>query len=507
MHDANQNHRRAAIEPSSDPGNRLIIVSNRLPVTVTVEDGQPIVKRSVGGLATGLAGPHRRSRGLWVGWPGAMANADDATRYSAMRQLAEMHLVPVGMSHEEMEVFYEEISNAVLWPLCHDRIDRLPLRIEGWDVYERLNQRFAELTAEQYRPGDTIWVHDYQLLRVPLLLRRLLPDARIGFFLHVPFPNPEIFFTIAVRKWLLEGMLGADLVGFHTRRYRGHFTGALRRLFGVEMDSDECVSVAGHRTKIGVFPMGVDARDFANRAGSRSVSAEVIELKNSAHRLLVGVDRLDYSKGIPRRLLAFERLLQEHPEWQGHVRLVQVAVPSRGRVGAYRRFRSEVEALVGRINGEFATPSWTPIQYIYRSLPANLLLALYRTADVMLVTPVRDGINLVAKVFVATRSDESGVLVLSEFAGAADELREALIVNPYDVDGTAAALHYALTMDGAERRRRMVRLREQVMENDVHRWVAQFLQALESARPDGGGERGAGARPRPTMAPAPNERP
>ena len=505
MHDANHDRHRAIGEPAPGTSGRLIIVSNRLPVTLGIEDGQPIVKRSVGGLATGLAEPHRRSRGLWVGWPGPMANVDDATRFAAMRQLAEMHLVPVGMSHEEVEVFYEEISNAVLWPLCHDRIDRLPLRIEGWDVYERMNQRFAELTAEQYRPGDTIWVHDYQLLRVPLLLRRLLPEARIGFFLHVPFPNPEVFFTVPVRKWLLEGMLGADLVGFHTRRYRGHFTAALRRLFGVEMDGDECVTIGRHRTKIGVFPMGVDARDFARRAASRTVSAEVIALKNSPHRLLVGVDRLDYSKGIPRRLLAFERLLLEHPEWQGHVRLVQVAVPSRGRVGAYKRFRSEVEALVGRINGEFATPAWTPIQYIYRSLPAHLLLALYRTADVMLVTPVRDGMNLVAKEFAATRSDENGVLVLSEFAGAADELREALIVNPYDVDGTAAALHYALTMDGAERRRRMVRLREQVMENDVHRWVARFLSTLEGARPDAVAERGGRGAATPAGASAPKE--
>lgn len=489
-------------DPKPAEGGRLIIVSNRLPVTVSFDDGQPVLKRSSGGLATGLAEPHRRSRGVWIGWPGPMSGADDASQFAAVRQLAEARLVPVQLSANETEVFYEEISNAVLWPLCHDRIDRLPLRIEGWDAYERVNQRFAEAAADQYRPGDTIWVHDYQLLRVPLLLRRLLPDARIGFFLHVPFPNPEIFFTLAVRKWLVEGMLGADLVGFHTRRYRGHFTAALRRLFGVEMDADERVTIAGHRTQLGVFPMGVDARDFAARAATRSVSAEVIALKNNAQRLLVGVDRLDYSKGIPRRLLSFERLLQTHPEWQGHVRLVQVAVPSRGRVGAYRRFRSEVEALVGRINGEFATPSWTPIQYIYRSLPAPLLLALYRTADVMLVTPVRDGMNLVAKEFVATRSDESGVLVLSEFAGAADELRDALIVNPYDVDGTAAAVHYALTMDAAERRRRMVRLREQVMEYDVHRWVALFLAALESARPaTGGGPASRAIDARPATAP------
>lgn len=492
MHDSNQ-HGTPRGGGGADHG-RLIIVSNRLPVTMTLDGGHPTIKRSVGGLATGLAGPHRRSGGVWVGWPGPFPETDEATRMVAMRQLAELRTVPVGLSPEEIEVFYEEISNAVLWPLCHDRIDRLPLRIEGWDVYERVNARFAEAAAEQYRPGDTVWVHDYQLLRVPALLRRLRPEAKIGFFLHVPFPNPEIFFTLAVRKWLVEGMLGADLIGFHTRRYRGHFTAVLRRLFGIEMDEHERVRHDGHTTRLGVFPMGVDAADFATRAAARNVSAEVLALKHPSQRLLVGVDRLDYSKGIPRRLLAFERLLMDHPEWREHVRLVQVAVPSRGRVGAYRRFRTEVEALVGRINGEFATHAWTPIQYIYRSVPAPVLLALYRTADLMLVTPVRDGMNLVAKEFVATRTDEGGVLVLSEFAGAADELCDALIVNPYDVDGTAQALHYALTMDGAERRRRMVRLREQVLQNDVHQWVARFLQSLDEARPsaDAAGHAAAG---------------
>jgi trehalose 6-phosphate synthase/phosphatase len=461
---------------------RLIIVSNRLPVTVEVNRGRAVVRQSVGGLATGLAGPHTRMRGTWVGWPGDLAGLDAAAKRDVEAQLASLGTVPVHLSPREVEVFYEEISNAVLWAICHDRIDRLPLRLAGWDVYESVNARFADAVAELWRPGDMVWVHDYQLLRVPALLRERIPDARIGFFLHIPFPNPEVFFTLSTRQWLVEGMLGADLVAFHTRRYRGHFTAALRRLLGIEMDADSHISYRGRRIQLGIFPMGVDAADFSARSADREVSGQTLELKAGPQRLLVGVDRLDYSKGISRRLLAFERLLVQHPEWRERVRLVQVAVPSRGQVSEYRRFRREVEAMVGRINGEYATPSWTPIQYLFRSVPPQTLLALYRAADVMVVTPLRDGMNLVAKEFAASRTDEDGVLILSEFAGAVDELRSAIVVNPYDVDGVADAIHTALTMDRHERRARMNQLRRQVIEHDVHRWADDFLTALAATR-------------------------
>jgi trehalose 6-phosphate synthase/phosphatase len=472
-----------SVTPRGD-GGRLIIVSNRLPVTVHTDGDTATVRRSSGGLATGMRGPHERSQGMWVGWPGDLSALDDGGRAAVLDQLAALRTIPVHLSDSEVRVFYEDISNAVLWAICHDRIDRLPLRVVGWDIYEAANERFADAVVEQWRPGDTIWVHDYQLLRLPALLRARLPQARIGFFLHIPFPNPEIFFTLPVRRWLVEGMLGADLIGFHTRRYRGHFTAALRRLIGLEMDATDHVVHGGRRIRLGIFPMGVDAADFAHRATSREVSSLTLELKQNSQRLLVGIDRLDYSKGIARRLLSFEQLLIQHPEWRERVRLVQVAVPSRGRVSEYRRFRREVEALVGRVNGEFATPGWTPVQYLFRSVSSPTLLSLYRAADVMLVTPLRDGMNLVAKEFVASRSDEDGVLVLSEFAGAADELRDALLVNPYDVDGVAEAIHAALTMDGLERRSRMRRLRAQVFQWDVHRWAGAFLDTLSAGRPD-----------------------
>jgi trehalose 6-phosphate synthase/phosphatase len=461
--------------------HRLIIVSNRLPVTVRVEQGEPVVHRSVGGLATGLHTPHERSGGLWIGWPGDLGGLDPTGRGDVLRQLAELRTVPLELDAREVQVFYERVSNGVLWPAFHDRIDRLPLRVEGWDVYEQVNARYADAVAEHYQPGDVVWVHDYQLMRVPALLRERLPDARIGFFLHIPFPNPEIFFALPTRSWLVEGMMGADLVGFHTRRYQGHFRAALRRLFGLEMDATGHVAWRNRSVRLGVFPIGVDAAALAERAAAPEVIAEAAELKTPGQRLIVGIDRLDYSKGIPRRLLAFERLLATRPEWREQVRLVQVAVPSRDRVAAYRQFRRELEALVGRINGRFGTATWTPIHYLYRGVPADAVLGLCRAADVLLVTPLRDGMNLVAKEFAASRVDEDGVLILSEFAGAADELTDALLVNPYDVDGMADAIHCALTMDEPQRRGRMRALRRQVLEHDVHAWVARFLDALEES--------------------------
>ncbi|MEX2177483.1 MAG: trehalose-6-phosphate synthase [Gemmatimonadaceae bacterium] len=468
---------------SGAPPRRLLIVSNRLPITLRRQGTTMQVVRSAGGLATGLKAPHERSGGFWIGWPGDLDGLDNADVFEARRQLHEMRAIPVTIQPDEATVFYEEISNGVLWPLVHDRLDRLPLRLEGWDVYERVNERFADVVAGIWQPGDLVWVHDYQLMRLPLLLRQRLPQACIGFFLHVPFPNPEVFLALPVRNWLVEGMLGADLIGFHTRRYRGHFTAALRRLFGLEMDADGHVRHEGRAVKLGIFPMGVDARDISQRASERAVNYRVLEHRAQPAKMILGIDRLDYSKGIPRRLAAFERLLIDHPELRGHVRLVQLAVPSRGGVSAYRKFRKDVELLISRINGRYASASWTPIQYMHRSIDDDELYSLYRAAEVMMVTPLRDGMNLVSKEFIAARSDEGGVLLLSEFAGAADELAEAIIVNPYDVDGVALAMHQALTMDGAERRRRMRALRERVFQNDVHAWSQRFLDALAPAAP------------------------
>lgn len=460
---------------------RVLIASNRLPVTARwSESGNAAsLQRSVGGLATAMRPIHEQSGGLWFGTTGE-EKPRPRTSGALIGELETMGCVPVSISPTDMAVYYEQVSNGMIWPLFHDRVDRLPMTLEGWDVYERANERFADAIVEHWRPDDLIWIHDYHLLRLPGLLRKRLPQARIGLFLHIPFPNPELFLTLPYRRELILGMLGADLLGFHTRRYRGHFTAAVRRLLQHEMDADSRLNHDHGTTWLGVFPIGIDAAEFSSQAMHSAVTERTMTLKSGGQALLLGVDRLDYTKGILRKLLAFERLLADFPAHREKVRLLQIAVPSREGVEAYQSFKRDVEMLVTRINGRFGTPVWTPIQYLHQAVDRTELLALYRAADLMLVTPLRDGMNLVAKEFVAARNDESGVLVLSEFAGAVDELSESLVVNPYDVVGTASALDEGLRMDKDERRRRMRAMRSIVFRHNVHAWAADFLGDLSS---------------------------
>ena len=461
--------------------SRLLIVANRLPVTVQVRDGAVEVERSSGGLATGLQRPHEQSDGLWIGWPGNPHDLTPEQDASLREQLAAQRLVPVSLTADQVTRYYEGFSNGVLWPLFHYLLDQVPLQVSDWDAYVQANEEFARTAADHYRPGDIVWVHDYQLLLVPGLLRRMIPDACIGFFLHIPFPSEELFRTLPSRARLLEGLLGADLIGFHTPAYLRHFATALTDILGHTVDIDR-VQLPGREVRLGVFPMGVDAAFFSGMSRDPAVEAEAQALRGDGSvRLLVGVDRLDYTKGIPRRLLAYERMLETHPELRGKVRLVQVAVPSRTGVEAYQDFRTLVDGLVGRINGAYGTPRWVPVHYIFRGISPSDLVALYLAADVMVVTPLRDGMNLVAKEFIASRTDDDGVLVLSEFAGASWELPEALQVNPYDTDGTADVLYRALAMEPEERRARLAPLRARVDTFDVHRWVASFLEQLTSA--------------------------
>jgi trehalose 6-phosphate synthase/phosphatase len=460
--------------------SRVLIVANRLPVTVSATPGGVEVHKSSGGLATGLLRPHEQSGGLWIGWSGTPDDELSPEQRRALeRQLAEMRLVGVPLTADQVARYYEEYSNGVLWPLFHYLLDQMPLHVRDWESYVQVNQQFAELVVAHYQPDDLIWVHDYQLLLLPELLRQRLPKARIGFFLHIPFPSEELFRTIPERNRLLRGILGADLVGFHTPSYLRHFAASLTQILGLTVDIDR-VQLSDREVQLGVFPMGIDADSFNAMAEEPGIEAEVRTLKDGDIRLLVGVDRLDYTKGIPRRLLSYERMLETHPELRERVRLVQVAVPSRTNVEAYQEFRSLVDGLVGRINGAFGTPRWVPVHYIYRGLSEPELVALYRAADVMLVTPLRDGMNLVAKEFVASRTDGDGVLVLSEFAGASWELPEALQVNPYDVEATAESFYRALEMEEEERRARMKPLRTRVQAYDVHRWATSFLEQLGS---------------------------
>jgi|CZKU01.1.fsa_nt_gi trehalose 6-phosphate synthase/phosphatase len=462
---------------------RLVLVSNRLPVTVKVDRGDLAVVRSGGGLATGLRGPHEQSGGLWIGWPGDVSRLADAQRRKLDAHLEELRCVPVYLSSVEVSRYYDGFSNAVLWPLFHYLLDRIPLHSQEWDVYRAVNERFADAIARVWKPGDLVWIHDYQLCLVPKMLRARIPGANIGFFLHIPFPASEVLRILPWREQILEGMLGADLIGFHTFTYRSHFASSILRVLGLSTPGDRVV-VDGREIKLGVFPIGVDAEMFGRLAQDPEVLAEVASIRAGARgeRILLGIDRLDYTKGIPRRLLAYERLLEREPRWRGKVRLVQVAVPSRDKVPSYQEFRKTVNEHVGRINGAFAQVDWVPIHYVHRSLTEKHVVALYRAADVMVVTPLRDGMNLVAKEFVTSRPDEDGVLVLSEFAGAAAEMGEALQVNPYDIETMARVYSDALRMPEEERHLRMRALRQRIASRDVHHWAQSFIEALRSAR-------------------------
>jgi trehalose 6-phosphate synthase/phosphatase len=458
---------------------RLLIVSNRLPIRVTRSGDALHVRRDTSDLATGLALPRDRSGGLWVGWPGV--DGDAAVRAALAPGLERLRMVPVWLDAEEARRFDQGFASGVLWPVFHYLLDQVPLRVPDWDAYARVNARYADVVLALHRPGDVVWVHDHHLMLVPQLLRARVPEASIGFFLHTPFPTSEVVRILTARDCLLEGVLGADLIGFHTAAYVRHFASSLLRILGIATDVDR--ALVGDRTvRLGVFPMGVDPDRFARLAADATVAAEVRALRQPPEpAVLVGVDRFDGTTGVPRRLAALETLLETAPELRERVRLLQVVVPPRAPRGAYRAFRRRVDEAVGRLNARFGTARWTPVECAWRRLADRDLVALYRAADVMLVTPVRDGPTLMAKEFVAARTDGDGVLVLSEFAGAATELAEAVLVNPYDVDETADALRRAVALAEGERRARMQALRKRVLGRDVHAWAQGFLDALADA--------------------------
>jgi trehalose 6-phosphate synthase/phosphatase len=460
--------------------NRLLLVSNRLPVTATVSDGGVQLVPSCGGLVSGLRPCHARADALWFGWPG---DIPDACRPDIDAALSGQRMVAVHLRPEEVDGYYHGFANGVLWPLFHYSIDRVPVDAAGWREYRAVNEAFAAEVAAAYRPGDTIWVHDYHLMLLPGLLRQRLPEARIGFFLHIPFPSSEVFRVLPWRRDILHGLLGADLIGFHTFGYMRHFLTSLLHVEGIEADVDR-VRVDQREVRVGAFPMGIDAASFAALAATPQVRARADEIRQEAggRRIVLGVDRLDYTKGIPRRLAAVGQLLERDPALRDGMRYIQIAVPSRGDVESYQRFRREVEETVGRMNGTYGSLRSLPIHYVHQSIAFDELVALYCAADVLLVTPLRDGMNLVGKEFVASRIDDDGVLILSEFAGAASELQGAVTVNPYDVHSLAETLGRALNMPIDERRARMRSLRRRVCSHDVFAWSDEFLRRLSDAR-------------------------
>jgi trehalose 6-phosphate synthase/phosphatase len=464
--------------PQPAPDRPLVVVSNRLPFQAEREGGEIRMTRSPGGLVSALGPVLRQRGGTWIGWAG-VPQEDGRPSGLVLPTGDGITYRPVPLSGTEVAQYYGGFSNRTLWPLFHYFIGQTHIDGATWRTYERVNERFAQAAAE-HQDGALVWIHDYQLLRVPHYLRRLAPGSRIAFFLHIPFPATEVFRVLPWSRSLLRGVLACDLVGFHVPAYVSHFLTCAERLLGCEVDrAAGIVRFEGRAVSVQAHPIGIDVALIEALAGRPDQAPEPLGNGRSAE--ILGVDRLDYTKGIPERLQAVERLFERHPAYRGRVRFTQVMVPSRERVAEYAELKRQIDETVGRINGRFSEPGWSPVSYLVRSLPPEELVPLYRRADVALLTPLRDGMNLVAKEYAAAQLENDGVLILSEMAGAADELQEALLVNPFDIEAVADALDRALSMSQDERRARMSALRARVRGNDVHAWVGRFVAAAESA--------------------------
>ena len=463
---------------------RLIVVSNRLPFTIRRAGESWRTERSSGGLASALDPVLKRTGGLWLGWPGEAPATPDERRDEQVRGWKQKHgYVAVELPEDVALNFYEGYANQTLWPLFHNFPTNVEFDPEGWRAYVEANHRFRDVVLENVQPGDRVWVHDYHLMLLPGLLREAWPSGAIGFFLHIPFPASEVFRILPRREELLRGLLGADLLAFQTHADLQHFRASLLRIGGIESRMDR-VKGQGHYTRLEALPIGIAPDEYLRFIEKDPATQQAYELHRrrfEGQKILLAVDRLDYTKGIPQRLRTFRRLLTRAPRLRGKVVLVQVAVPSRERIPSYDELRREVSGLVGEINGEYGTPHWTPVVYMRRGIARTELVALYAAADVGWVTPLRDGMNLVAKEYVACQRRAEGVLLLSEFAGAAAEMGEAFLVNPYDEDRTAEVLEAALDLPLEDRRERMAALHRRVHRNTVFAWSERFLTLLREA--------------------------
>jgi trehalose 6-phosphate synthase len=468
-----------AVEPTPGAKNpQLIVVANRLPIRRVERDGEVHWELSPGGLVSSLTPVLRGRAGMWFGWPGVAAE----TSVPSLHDGIELRSVP--LDEAEFEKFYLGFSNATLWPLYHDAIRTPTFDRDWWDAYVSVNDRFASAVADAAAPGATVWVHDYHLQLVPRMLRELRSDLRIGFFLHIPFPPQELFLQLPWRRPILEGLMGADLVGFQLRGAVSNFSRLARRIVGAS-GTDAVMAFDGRLVRVGAFPISVDTPTLIKRASDPAVQSRARQLRaelGSPDVVMLGVDRLDYTKGIDRRLAAIGELLADGSLSSSRAVLVQIGVPSREDDPHYRRQREHLEQLVGEINGAYSSVGHPPVHYLYQSVEVDELVALYLAADVMLVTPLRDGMNLVAKEYVACRVDATGALVLSEFAGAAQELRDAILVNPHDLDGLKQAIRHAVDLDPREGTARMRRMRRVVRRHDVNSWARAFLAALHDER-------------------------
>jgi trehalose 6-phosphate synthase/phosphatase len=467
---------------------RLIIVANRAPVTLTEVDGRYEYKESSGGLASGLRAYADRAKKdleiVWVGWPGTVIDPSEEAK--VQKEILEKYKIhSVFLSQDEVDKFYDGFCNKTIWPLFHYFPTYARYDAEYWETYQAINQRFCDVVTELLQPDDVVWVHDYHLMLLPALIRKRAPTNSIGFFLHIPFPNYEVYRLLpnVWRKALLEGLLGSDVIGFHTHDYRTYFLRSVLRVVGID---DKMGEVLYHKrlVKIDTFPMGIDYDKYHSASKKLDVHREKKQVREhlAGVKSILSIDRQDYSKGILNRLDAYEHFLEHHPEWRQKVTMLMVVVPSRYEVDNYQTTKKDIDEHVGKTNGTYGTLNWTPIIYQYRSLSFPELIALYTTCDVALITPLRDGMNLIAKEYVAARNDDTGVLILSEMAGAADELDDAILINPNNNEEMSQALLTALEMNADEQAHRIEMMQKRVKEYTVFKWADDFLATINNIR-------------------------
>ena len=473
--------------------SKTIIISNRLPLQLQIDNNTIKATPSVGGLATGMKSVHRDSNGVWIGWTGLTEEETPEELVDEVVAAAKKEqCVPVSLTEKDIDGFYYGFSNRTIWPLFHYFMEYTEFDNDQWEAYKTVNQKFADVVLDNIEDGDTVWVHDYQLLLLPKLIKDKKPNTTIGFFLHIPYPSYEIFRTFPWREELLHGMLGADLLGFHTYDYERHFLSSVKRILRLDVQFNE-ISYLDRVVKVDSFPMGIDYKKFHNAALSHlnQSNTEKSELQKRLDdhiqagpdtKLILSIDRMDYTKGIPNRIRAFEYFLNKYPQFKEKVRLVMLAVPSRSDVPQYQKLKRETDELVGRVNGEFSTVSWTPIWYFYRSMPFDNLIDLYTSSQIALITPVRDGMNLVAKEYVATRVNQDGVLILSEMAGASKEMNEALLINPNNFEQLADTLKHAIEMPAEEQSKRIKILQKRLQRYSVEKWADEFMKSLNDTK-------------------------
>lgn len=473
--------------------SKTIIISNRLPVQLQIHNGKIDAVPSIGGLATGMKSVHAEGESVWIGWSGLTDEEIPKKLILDIDQALKAHgCSKVSLTEKEVDGFYYGFSNRTIWPLFHYFLEYSEFELDSWNVYKNVNQKFADAILLEASEEDTIWIHDYQLMLVPQMVREKRPNVSIGFFLHIPFPSFEIFRILPWRNEVLLGLLGADLIGFHTYDYERHFLSSVRRLLGLEVSFND-IYLDDRTIKVDSFPMGIDYKKFNEAAKCHNEKADTnqseLQQRLNEHKIyapdskfVLSIDRLDYSKGIAKRLKAFEYFFTKYPEYKEKIRLVILAVPSRSNVPQYQLLKREIDELVGRINGELSTINWTPIWYFYRSMPFENLIDLYTSSDIAWLTPIRDGMNLVAKEYIATRTDKTGVLILSEMAGAAYEMNEALLINPNNFEEQADTLKKAINMPVNEQIQRNTILQKRLKRYNVEKWANDFMKSLRELK-------------------------